>query len=258
MTTNGRCAGAEARLGEDDDELLSAGHSPAAPQAVASDLARQLAAVTRAVVGTLVPWATEADFSEGRPLLNAGEPPQRVFFLTHGLVKVAAWGEADGRENVIALRAATRPIGTLAALAGRSVAYRVEALTSCRTRVVSADVLRRAVVANSALCLLMLEAHTILAIESGCCSRPVDAMSRVERLLKTLATAFGQPENAGSTKVSCPLRHADLALFAGVASETFSRLLAELERGGRLERGRGWFRLLAPDSPVVRPPRGRG
>jgi len=85
---------------------------------------------------------------------------------------------------------------------------------------------------------------------------------RVHRLLDALAVQYGTPLGHGRF-IALPLRRRDLASMVNATTETVSRLLAKLEREGKVRSTRDgiWWRGVvrraaahAPDSPPASAP----
>jgi CRP/FNR family transcriptional regulator, nitrogen oxide reductase regulator len=113
----------------------------------------------------------------------------------------------------------------------------VEAVTRCEAHAIPSRIFRERVFLDARVCGAVLMLHTLEAL--GSVARAKDSQSarrRVEQILVALAR-----DRSGWIRVALPASCENLAALIGMAPETLSRTLTQLEREAVVERGRGWL-----------------
>jgi CRP/FNR family transcriptional regulator, nitrogen oxide reductase regulator len=118
----------------------------------------------------------------------------------------------------------------------------VEAVTRCEAHAIPSRIFRERVFLDARVCGAVLMLHTLEAL--GSVARAKDSQSarrRVEQILVALARESGVADRSGWIRVALPASCENLAALIGMAPETLSRTLTQLEREAVVERGRGWL-----------------
>jgi CRP-like cAMP-binding protein len=210
----------------------------------AGALRAQIAAATEEMLCACRAMSEQRKLPRGTTLLEQGERPVAVFALTAGLVRFVH-DDDSGVRKVLGIRSALRPMGTLAACASLPMPYRVEAVTPCCVQRIPAAVFKKRLDREPSFCLLVMALHTLKALEylHGSTGVEDSARDRVTRVLEAFGVIEGTPEGTTWIRITLSLTQEELAALAGVAPETFSRVLRQLELDGVAERGRGWIRI---------------
>jgi CRP-like cAMP-binding protein len=182
------------------------------------------------------------DFDTGQAVIHAGQPARRLYVVATGTAKVVRPTLA-GTEVLLDIVRPGDHFGTLPTLGADTYADSVWALTP--------------------LCVLsldgpsfdaVLDAHPevaraglrVMAERLEAARTHVHAMAvatsqeRVALAVAILARRVGVPHDGGML-LDLPLSRDDLAAMTGTASETVSRVLAQLQRDGVIDSGRQWI-----------------
>jgi len=73
----------------------------------------------------------------------------------------------------------------------------------------------------------------------------LSSRERLQRIIRQLVDALGPQVSERGVRVQWPLRHWEMARLLAVTPEHLSRLLAQLQRDGLIQREKGW--LIVPD-----------
>lgn len=188
----------------------------------------------------------ERRYGAGQALFEQGQESCDALFVDRGLVKLL-YRDANGRESLISLRGRGWALGTAAALLRERHVLGAETVTECTVHAVAAPVFRDRVHTDRQLVQGVLHLHALeLSDQLNAHVALVTATAR-ERVLLLLHNLIGQdhrnrPQRCW-VKLALPVPYRDMAQLAGITPETFSRILAELEQSGEIERGRGWVRV---------------
>lgn len=180
-----------------------------------------------------------------------GDPSGDVFLLESGSVRIVRT-TLRGRELILATRRAGDLVGELSAFDGQPRSAAIIANESTSLITVAGDAFRHAVASRPQLAELFLRelALKLRAADERTLERDSDdARTRVIGRLVTLADGRANP---GATRVTVPLRQADLAAWVGASRETVARVLSDLRAEGLVTTGRGTIEVL--DLPALRRP----
>lgn len=208
-----------------------------------------LAALPDEIRRSLLEYAVPRALARGEALLLAGSPPQRVYVVRRGLVKLAA-RDSEGRVTILGLALPGGLVGELAAADG--LAQPLDALAATRAEVVSLGAQRfvDAVSASpaAALALMRVQADRMRRVCETALERSSAAISeRLAARLLDLADLLGR-RDGDAIEFEVPLAQADIAGIAGMCRESACKAIGRLRAQGVLEyRGRR-LRILRPDA----------
>lgn len=181
----------------------------------------------------------------GAVLLRPDEPPQALYFLKKGRVRLYRV-RPDGREVTLALLGDGNVFGSAGAieLGGSDVFAQTmgEALICAMQPADVEDLLRRHPGVAMRLITLLSErvreletmVENLTRSEVGC---------RILYLLVALVRDFGGEETDGFTRVDVPLTHEDIASMIGSTRETVTATLSRFVREGLVQTGRREIRV---------------
>ncbi len=166
-------------------------------------------------------------------ILRAGAAGDDVVVVLDGHVKLVAYG-ADRREVVLAIRGPGELIGEMAALAGQRRTATVVAVDDVEVGYLTADELRRFLVAHPDVALVlirMLVRRLSEADRDRVDLATQDSVGMVAKRLVELATEHGKRVGEG-TLIEFSLTQDELASWTGATRETVSRALRLMRRVG--------------------------
>lgn len=184
-------------------------------------------------------------WSEGDPLMMAGQTPGGVYLIMSGRVRVTR-DTIDGEEITVDIAAPGDVLGPLdtTPVPTPDSAWAME--TTCalflRAETLGEVVEKFPVLA---LALLRLQEQRLGAgreREVAQTTRTVE--QRVAGVLLQLATRLGQVRPDGSVLLQVRLRRDDIAGLASTTVESASRAMAKMKREGLIDSGREWVVLL--------------
>ncbi len=173
----------------------------------------------------------------GPELFPEGAPPQEVFFLLSGFVKLVV---SAGWQAIVSL-CADSVLGTGAALLRTPHCATAIALANCRLKRAGAAQFRRLLVVEPAFSRRVSEAHGPEIVQLSPLARGCEDSTRRTAPGAALARpgghASGQPRV--QWRVSLPLKLYELAHLLAITPPYLSRLLAKLEADGVFRREQG-------------------
>lgn len=178
-------------------------------------------------------------FAKGSWLFHEGDPAERVWIVTAGIVKVQKVSEA-GRVTVMGFREAGCILGELSALDGDPMSAGATALVEAQAVVISRDHFLDTVSSAPDLAMaLLLQTNRRLRQTSRLMHdiASVDAVTRVANRLIDLTAEAITPEGLPRT-VDIPVSQQDLAEWSGLSREAVVRALRVLRDDGAIETGR--------------------
>jgi len=173
-------------------------------------------------------------------MFRQGEPPDGVFLLEQGLVKLIRV-EPDGREIILGLRAAGWMVGAAAAII--DCPHVVTAVTVCTSQLsrISATTFRELLKTMSSL---SWHLHEMLSreVEEGLTHvaelNALPARDRLEAFFERLAGALQPDHDRDEVRLEIPLRQWEIAQLIGVTAPYLCELTRELESLGLVRRER--------------------
>lgn len=196
-------------------------------------------------------------FRKGEKLFAEGENPGKLFILNEGSVK-AYTNTPEGREQILYVFSEGDFFGEQFLLGNRRAAYAVEALESTKICTLSKEDLRKVLGSYPEIAMRIIEEleERLAGLEEvvqGLGVRSVDA--RIASLLLSFADKYGSTSTDG-VSIRLPLSREGMANYLGVARETVSRKLGQLETDGIL-RSVGTRGLLLLDREALEQAAGR-
>ncbi|MGH2811743.1 MAG: Crp/Fnr family transcriptional regulator, partial [Actinomycetota bacterium] len=193
-------------------------------------------------------YGTRQTYNRGECIFHEGDPPERVFLILSGRVKVA-WNTEDGREVILAVREAGDLLGELSAIDGDTRSATASVLEAVEVIAVQADAFKKFLEDHPRVSRLMIEMLSrrlrdadLKRIElSG-----MPAVRRVARRLLEMVERFGKSGEAGH-RITLPLSQSELAAWTGVSREAVSKALQNLKARGIVETHRRGITVLALD-----------
>ena len=170
------------------------------------------------------------EYQKGETMVREGEKPDCIFIMNEGSAKAFKY-TGDGREQILYVFSEGDFFGEQYLMGNKAAAYHVEALETVRTCMLTKSEFRRILSAYPDIAVKIIEKldDRIARLEQFLQSmgvRNVDA--RIASLLLYYADSFGTPEREG-TLIRLPLSREGMANYLGIARETISRKLSQLE-----------------------------
>jgi CRP/FNR family transcriptional regulator, cyclic AMP receptor protein len=183
--------------------------------------------------------ASRRAYEAGAALFHARQPPDRVWILLSGRVKLNRITE-DGREVVLAVREPGDLIGEMAAIDGEPRSAGAVALEPVEALVLSAQdfaglIDRVPGVARAVLRLMTSRLRD--ADRKRVEFLAMDTVGRVASRLVELAERFGETAG-GEVRIDLPLTQEDLAAWSGSSREATIKALRSLRELGWIETAR--------------------
>lgn len=184
-------------------------------------------------------------FDRGERLLGEGDVLQAVYILDEGSVKLART-TPDGREQILYVLSDGDFFGEGSLLAEEGAGFFAEALSPVKCCVFSRDDFRDLLLTHPHIAVNIISqlGKRMDRLESALQNmgvRSVDA--RIGSLLLEYAAQYGQ-HTPGGLRFRLPLSREGMANYLGIARETVSRKLSQLEEEGLI-------RLLSPRDLLV-------
>lgn len=183
-----------------------------------------------------------ASLPTGQSLVLESDWGDSVMVLLEGLAKVRSFN-SDGEELVFALLGPGDPLGEVAVLDGDSRCADVISLSPVRLLKIPGHSFQKLIQNNPAPCLALarLEARRLRDLNTRFALQRSDATSRV---LFTLAYIASKCHAAQDPLAAMPpLPQSEIAVIAGMARETASRVMSKLRARGDVSEESGRLRL---------------
>lgn len=188
--------------------------------------------------------------SAGTVITDLDEENTRITIISEGQVKAYRY-TADGREQILYIFSEGDFFGEQHLLSASETPYQVEALTDTRICQLSRQALNQLIIRHPELALQLIQDLTLRlgrleqAIQTMG-GRSIDA--RISTTLLDFAERYGRVRSDG-IHVTLPLSREGLASYIGIARETISRKLGQLENDGIIEsRGHRGLRIIRIDT----------
>jgi CRP-like cAMP-binding protein len=176
-------------------------------------------------------------------LFHQGSPPQDVYLIERGLVKLIRL-ERGGHEIITSLRFAGWLLGASPVIVEKPYPVTALTVTRCSLRRVPAEIFREHLRANPQLSWYLHQMHSHEVFDNvehvaqlGCLS----ARLRFERLLRQLLASAAPAAAPHEIRLRIPLKHWEVAELIAVTPEHLSRMLRKMEAEGLLRREKGWL-----------------
>jgi CRP/FNR family transcriptional regulator len=188
-------------------------------------------------------------YEKGERLLNQGDVPQSFTVVLKGRAKVCTV-TPDGREKILTILTANDYFGELHLFGMEQAAYSVEALQYVKAWSFSRHHFRDLLMAYPAMAVQLVEelGNRVIQLENvlqSSMNGRVDA--RIASLLLEFSKKYAVSGPAGP-EIALPLSREGMANYLGIARETVSRKLKQMEAGGLIATyGNKRMRLLNPN-----------
>ncbi|TWF72858.1 CRP-like cAMP-binding protein [Kitasatospora viridis] len=206
--------------------------------------------LSAAEVGRIRAGGRRASLDHGNVLTLEGTSADKVFLVTHGVVKVSSVSAAGGFKH-LAIRGPGQLVGEFACIVGGTRSGTAVAVTDVSAWEIPADRFLHTLRSDPALCFAVLRIIVGRVRESDGRIGELgefSASDRVVRLLARLGASCAEHDGPAAP-VTVPVDQSELAGCAGVARETVSRTLTALARHGMAHGRRG--RVVIDDLPAL-------
>jgi CRP/FNR family transcriptional regulator len=173
-------------------------------------------------------------------LFRQGEPPESVFLLEQGLIKLMRV-EAGGNEIIVGLRSAGWFLGAASVILERPYLVSAVTVTDARVSRIAADTFRDRLRADPKLSWHLHEMHSREVhseLDHVTEFNSMSARRRLEGFLERLEEMIEPIVNGDPAWLVIPLRQWEIAQLIGVTPPYLSELTRELEEQGILRRER--------------------
>lgn len=179
---------------------------------------------------------THSAYESGETIIAMGEKSKHVTIISEGRVKACRY-TADGKEQILYIFTEGDFFGEQDLFNDNNAPYQVEALTHVRLCRLAQNDFQELLTEYPAIGLQILKEFSnrlqrLEKIVQGSGGRNIDA--RVSMTLLELAAKYGQKDPSGIL-LSLPFSREGLANYMGIARETASRKLSQLENEGIIE-----------------------
>lgn len=189
------------------------------------------------------------EYPAGTVIIPSGTISSSVTIISEGQVKACRFS-ADGREQILYIFSEGDFFGEQHLLAASETPYQVETLTDTRICQLSRQALNQLIIRHPEIALQLIQDLTqrlgrLEQIIQTLGGRSIDA--RISATLLDFAERYGRVRGDG-IHVTLPLSREGLASYMGIARETVSRKLSQLESEGVIESsGHRMLRLIRTD-----------
>lgn len=194
------------------------------------------ATLNREAMHALTAQMTHKTFRKGEILVHEGEPPLGFTVIRDGSAK-AYRTTFDGREQILYIFPENDYFGARFLFTEEKVPYSVEALEETNVCILSKEQFAKLLLEHSGVALQIIEAmanrmsrlELVLQSMGG-----RNAELRIASLLLEFKDTYGK-QNGAFLEITLPLSREGLANYLGLARETLSRKLTQLEEEGIIE-----------------------
>ncbi len=184
-------------------------------------------------VGKISDLINHREYKKGELLMHDGERSENIVIIHEGSAKAFKY-TADGREQILYVFSEGDFFGEQNLLTDRTATYNVEALQPVKTCILSKGQFQKLLYQYPDIAVKIIAelGERMARLENamqGMGVRNVD--NRIGGILLEFAAKYGTPEKEG-TLIQLPLSREGIANYLGVARETVSRKLGQLENEG--------------------------
>jgi CRP-like cAMP-binding protein len=176
------------------------------------------------------------EFSPSTTLFVQGGPPQEVFYIEQGLVKLIRLSES-GQESAIGLHSQGSLLGAASLIVRKPYPFTAITVTRCALSRIPADLFLRLAKTDEQFCWYLHEVHSLEVCQQAiqlAALRYLSARQRFERLLLQFLSSIPDPEKQTSMRIRLPLKHWEIAQLIGIRPEHLSRVLQQIKQEGIL------------------------
>jgi CRP/FNR family transcriptional regulator, anaerobic regulatory protein len=184
-------------------------------------------------IGKISDLITHREYKKGELLMHDGERSENIVIVHEGSAKAFKY-TADGREQILYVFSEGDFFGEQNLLTDRTATYSVEALQTVKTCILSKTQFQKLLYQHPDIAVKIIAelgermSHLENAMQ-GMGVRNVD--NRIGGILLEFAAKYGVEEKEGIL-IQLPLSREGIANYLGVARETVSRKLGQLENEG--------------------------
>lgn len=194
------------------------------------------ATLDREAMHALTAQMTHKTFRKGEILVHEGDRPLGFTVIREGSAK-AYRTTFDGREQILYIFPENDYFGARFLFTEEKVPYSVEALEETKVCILSKDQFSTLVLAHSGVALQIIEAMANRMSRLELVMQSMggrNAELRIASILLEFKEAYGQM-HGGYLEITLPLSREGLANYLGLARETLSRKMAQLEEEGIIQ-----------------------
>ncbi|AEV28661.1 cAMP-binding protein [Sphaerochaeta pleomorpha str. Grapes] len=187
-------------------------------------------------IQTLTEEMTHRTYQKGEHLANEGDEPLGFTVIREGSAK-AFRTSADGREQILYIFPKNDYFGARFLFTEEKVPYSVEALEDCKVCILSKERFKKLLAEQSTIAMQIIGAmanrmsrlETVMQSMGG-----RNAELRIASMLLEFKDTYGKDDSEGVV-ITLPLSREGLANYLGLARETLSRKMVQLEEAGLIE-----------------------
>lgn len=200
---------------------------PLRPDDTARPLRQILQNLPKQCADRLIERAKPLAFSARSILFEKGEPADGCYWVQRGLLKASVLSP-DGEERLVTVYGPGDIVGELAMIDRLPRFATVAAVTDCRVAFVDAATFQACQQAYPELHYYLAStlARRLRDAQEDVAANFLPSSARVARALLKLMDLLGEPIDADRVGIPYQIRHEALAMVAGVARESASRVLA--------------------------------
>lgn len=180
---------------------------------------------------------TSLIFKKGQSLFLQGSPPNGIFCIKSGLVKVTQMG-SDGKESIVRLCKPGDTVGHRSLFSQQTYQSSATAIELTKICFFDKSFIKQIIAAEPSVAFNMINS---LGKDLGEAEHKISSFShknvkqRLAELILSLSDSYGQEQDDGRVKISVILKRDEMASMIGTASETLIRFLAELKKENIIE-----------------------
>lgn len=186
------------------------------------------------------------DYDTGNAVHHAGQPARRLSVVATGTAKLVRTA-INGTEVLLDILRPGDFFGALPVLGATTYTASVWALTPLCVLSLDVSAFDEILDEHPSVARAGLEVMAKRLEQAQTHTHALAAATSEQRIagaLAMLADQAGVPRPEGGVMLDLPLSRDDLGALTGTASETVSRVLAQLRRDGVVDTGRGWVAVL--------------
>lgn len=175
-------------------------------------------------------------------LFREGEPATYLFALGSGQVKLTT-SLSDGRQQILRLAVAGQLLG-LETFGGERYPFTAEALTAIMVCKILHRDLRRILELNPSLAWRVIQSLSQELEQAEALIRDLGLKTAQEKIASFILSLLPRRADHDGEELPLLLSRREMAEMLGLTEETVSRTMAELNRKGVIETGKGFVRIV--------------
>jgi CRP/FNR family transcriptional regulator len=176
-------------------------------------------------------------------LFIQGNPPQEVFCIERGLIKLIHLSE-NGQELLVGLQSKGSLLGAASVIVRKPYPITAITVTNCALSRVPADLFLRLAKTDEQFCWYLQEIHSQAVHRQAsqlAALRNLSARQRLERLLLQFLSSISRHEKQAAMKIRLPLKHWEIAQLIGITPEHLSRIIKQIKQEGLMHEQDGYM-----------------